>query len=142
MSLLLRHRLNIFTGDSAYGLAPWLMKVFQDPNAQNGEAVYNRKIREVRQIIERVIGILKMRFRCLNIERVPRYAPTKVGYFVYSCAFLHNFLILNNFHIMRDVDEGELNQFIMERRNNNENAINQMMEGIGRRNELVQFFNR
>lgn len=91
------------------------MKIFQGPNAQNGEAEYNR---EVRQIIERVIGILKMRFRCLNIERVPRYTPTKVGYFVYSCAFLHNFLILNNFQIMRDVDEGELNRFIIKKKAN------------------------
>lgn len=118
------------------------MKVFQEPNRQNGEDVYNRKIREIRQIIERVIGLLKMRFRCLNKERVARYYPTYVGYFAYSSAFLHNFLIMNNYDIMRDIDEDELNQFIREERDNNDNLINQLAEGIDRRNELVQYLNR
>lgn len=86
----------LFSGDSAYPLSPWLLKVFQQPNRQNGELEYNKKIRQIRQIIERVIGILKMRFRCIHMERPLRYSPNKVGHFVYTCVFLHNFLIHNN----------------------------------------------
>lgn len=41
-----------------------------------------------RSAVERCIGVLKSRFRCLH--RALEYAPAKVGRIINSCAILHN----------------------------------------------------
>lgn len=42
------------------------MKVFIGQNLNEDETNFNRHIRRVRQIVERVIGVLKVRFRCIS----------------------------------------------------------------------------
>lgn len=106
-------------GDSAYALSPWLMKIIENGNLNLLQQRYNRALSKTRQIIERCIGILKMRFRCILGERKLRYLPLKAGKIIYSCATLHNFLIVNKFHMMRDIDEDMLRRVINLHRNNN-----------------------
>lgn len=53
------------------------MKVFIGQTLNENETNFNRHIRRVRQIFERVIGVLKVRFRRISSERHLRYMPTK-----------------------------------------------------------------
>lgn len=43
--------------------------------------------------VERCIGLLKARFRCLLRHRVLEYAPEKAGRIVNACAILHNMCV-------------------------------------------------
>lgn len=85
-------------GDNGYPLQPWLLKPFDDPKTPT-EKLYNKWHRKLRSLIERAIGLLKARFRCLLGERKLRYDPLMSGYIIYSCTVLHNFLIANNYPI-------------------------------------------
>lgn len=40
--------------------------------------------------VERCIGLLKARFRCILGEKVLKYEPHKVGIIINACAILHN----------------------------------------------------
>lgn len=134
------------SGDSAYNLSPWLMKVIPNNlNMRNEERQFNRNVRSVRGIVERVIGVLKMRFRCILGERQLRYNETKVGKIVYACATLHNFLIFNSFDIMHGVNVHQLNVEIDRQEIPNANyvinIVNDQRVATNRRNELIQYFN-
>lgn len=80
-------------GDSGYAQQPWLMTPFYQPLPESPEERYNRAHCRARNCVERCIGVLKMRFRCINGERVLRYNPIKVGSIVNTCAVLHNMCI-------------------------------------------------
>lgn len=84
-----------------------MMVVFVNRNRDLtvAEQEFNRRLIGVRQMIERCIGLLKMRFRCLLGERKMRYHPTKAGNIIYSCVVLHNYLAFNRFDLMHDIDE-------------------------------------
>lgn len=128
-----------FQGDSAYTLSPWLMKIIQNNVLTEAETNFNNRLKTVRQLIERVIGVLKMRFRCIMSERQLRYSPTKVGRIVYTCATLHNFLLSRNFDMLNGIDANIIrnvnneDEILFE--NNNEN----LRRGTLRRNQLVEF---
>lgn len=127
-------------GDSAYGLSPWLMKIIENENLNIDQQRFNRDLSKTRQIVERCIGILKMRFRCILGERKLRYLPQKAGNIIYSCATLHNFLIVNEFHMMRDIDDDMLRRVINLERNNNVIQLRQQANnrlGEQRRNNLI-----
>lgn len=76
--------------DNGYPLQRWLMKPYDDPKTTN-EKLYNKHHRKLRSLIERAIGLLKARFRCLLSERKLRYDPLMSAYIIYSCTVLHNF---------------------------------------------------
>lgn len=104
---------------------------------------FNRKIRSTRSLIERVIGLLKVRFRCLLGERQLRYNQTKVSYIVYACVTLHNFLITKRFNIMHDINENDLRNFhLNEVEIENIENVDNHATGVVRRNELMQFLHR
>ncbi|XP_052900977.1 putative nuclease HARBI1 [Anopheles moucheti] len=82
-------------GDSAYPTKPWLVKPFANALPGSQEAEFNTKHAQARVVIEKTIGMLKAKFRCLNGERQLRYSPTKVVRMVNVCCALHNICILN-----------------------------------------------
>lgn len=84
--------------DNGYPLQPWLLKPYDSPNTP-AKKQYNRLHRQLRSIIERAIGLLKARFRCLLSERKLRYSTLMSGYIIYSCTVLHNFLIEHNYPV-------------------------------------------
>lgn len=88
------------------------MKIFKGNNLSIEQEYFNKRVCSTRQIIERCIGLLKVRFRCIMGERQLRYKPTKVGRIVYACATLHNFLILNHYNILNDIDQNMLQNFL------------------------------
>ena len=55
---------------------------------------FNLQHSKARNVVERVIGVLKIRFRCLQ-SNLP-YAPEKVVKIVNICSALHNICRLHN----------------------------------------------
>lgn len=90
-----------------------------------------------RSTVERCIGLLKGKWRCLNKERALKYTPTNAGFMINSCAVLHNFLIHNNYNLVVDENLNEIrfgdNDDDIDINNDN----NDLENGIERRNELV-----
>src|SRR5687768_4116670 len=84
--------------DNGYPIQPWLLKPYDNPKASK-EKLYNKHHRQLQSLIERAIGLLKARFRCLLGERKLRYDPLMSGYIIYSCTVLHNFLLVNNYPV-------------------------------------------
>lgn len=90
-------------GDSGYPLQPWLMTPFLAPNTE-AENRYNVKHKQTRALVERCIGVLKSRFRCLSKERVLFYCPAKAGTIINACIVLHNVLIKARVPFLQDVE--------------------------------------
>lgn len=114
------------------------MKIFDGNNLTEAQENFNVSLCAIRQLIERCIGLLKVRFRCILGERKLRYNPTKVGKIIYACATLHNFLIVNKFDIRHDIDQ-DLLQIVI----NNQHIVQpnlpqiNLRSGESRRNEVV-----
>ncbi|XP_015120747.1 putative nuclease HARBI1 [Diachasma alloeum] len=96
-------------GDAGYPLRPWLMTPFKDPLDDSPEAAFNRVFCCARSIIERVNGILKMRFRCLLKHRVLHYDPTTAAKITNTCAILHNMAIMDGFLFPAGEDDPYVN---------------------------------
>lgn len=89
-------------GDSGYPLSPYLMTPIANPVNEREER-FNMALRSARNSIERCIGVLKTRFRCLLKERVCRYSNVFVTKLVKVCASLHNMCIDGNIDIPDDL---------------------------------------
>jgi hypothetical protein len=79
--------------DSGYPCLRYLMTPLRNPITA-AEKGYNRCHIKTRNTVERCIGILKNRFRCL-INKL-HYQPAKVGNIVVACVVLHNLCIMFN----------------------------------------------
>lgn len=128
-----------------YPLLPWLMTIVNNPNLTQAERVFNRLLLQVRNLIERCIGVLKLRFRCILKERHLRYHPTKVAKIILACATLHNYLIFHRFDIMRDIPEDDLNELILGNRLPNVPLVQPNQQAneaaITIRNQLIEHLN-
>lgn len=97
-------------GDSGYPLQPWLLTPILNAEENTPEWHYTRAHMHTRNVIERVIGVLKQRFRCTHRHRTLHYSPVIASKIIYSCAFLHNLCINHNIEAENDeipVDEEE-----------------------------------
>nr|XP_011302196.1 PREDICTED: putative nuclease HARBI1 [Fopius arisanus] len=92
-------------GDGGYPLREWMMTPYQNPQDGSQEAAFNSSFCRARSTIERVNGILKMRFRCLLKQRVLHYDPTTAAKIVYTCAVFHNIAINDGYRIMQAYDD-------------------------------------
>lgn len=81
------------------------MNKIQGDNLAPEEIRYNELVATTRSLVERTIGLLKIRFRCILGERKLRYTPTKTSKIIIACATLHNYLVLTGFDLMRDIDQ-------------------------------------
>ncbi|XP_034834881.1 putative nuclease HARBI1 [Maniola hyperantus] len=79
-------------GDSAYAQRPWLMTPVLRAGLGSPEEYYNRLHAHARSVVERCIGVLKARWRCMLAHKVLRYSPIKAGKMVNACVVLHNFV--------------------------------------------------
>ncbi|KAH6929530.1 hypothetical protein HPB50_002336 [Hyalomma asiaticum] len=78
-------------GDSGYPLEPWLLTpVSGNPAPGTPEAEYNKEHTSMRNVVERCIGVLKSRFRCLQRYQALLYKPDRAAGIVSACAALHN----------------------------------------------------
>ncbi|XP_017493547.1 PREDICTED: putative nuclease HARBI1 isoform X2 [Rhagoletis zephyria] len=62
-------------GDSGYGIEPFMLTPYRDPQYASQQYKFNNAHSSARNIIERTIGVLKSRFRCL--QRTLHYQPKK-----------------------------------------------------------------
>ncbi|XP_037525595.1 putative nuclease HARBI1 [Rhipicephalus sanguineus] len=78
-------------GDSGYPLEPWLLiPVSGDPSEHSAEGRFNAEHITMRSIVERCIGMLKARFRCLQRYRTLHHEPERAADIIAACASLHN----------------------------------------------------
>ncbi|KAL6460876.1 hypothetical protein MHYP_G00308420 [Metynnis hypsauchen] len=78
------------SGDSGYALQTWLMTPLCNPQTDR-ERRYNSLHSRNRSVVERVIGQLKSRWRCLDrTGGMLLYRPEKVCRIVRACGVLHN----------------------------------------------------
>ena len=80
----------LLLGDSAYALAPFLMKPLPNPTA-DPEKRYQAAFLATRAAVERAFGQLKQRFNCLHQEL--RYTPERCCSIIAACFALHNFAV-------------------------------------------------
>ncbi|XP_055906755.1 putative nuclease HARBI1 [Eupeodes corollae] len=92
-------------GDAGYPLKPYLMTPFRNTETGSLESAFNKKHAQGRNIIERTIGVLKNRFRCLLRARQLHYSPKKATQITNVCAALHNICLFHNTPILEDFIE-------------------------------------
>lgn len=122
-------------GDSGYPLQPWLMVPV--PNARTpAELYYNQIHSKTRNKVERCIGVLKNRFRCLIYEQKLRYSHLKASRIINSCAVLHNYLCSRH---VDDDDDGHNLPDNDHNENNNIDNSNRIYRQQGQvvRDELI-----
>ncbi|XP_061503752.1 uncharacterized protein LOC133391733 [Anopheles gambiae] len=81
------------SGDSAYPRADWLIVPCRNATANSAEAEFNTLHTAARIIIERTIGVLKSRFRCLSGQRELLHTAVKCLKIINVCCALHNMCI-------------------------------------------------
>ncbi|KAB0805455.1 hypothetical protein PPYR_02425 [Photinus pyralis] len=123
-------------GDAGYPLEPWLMTPVSGHNLTEPERRYNVAHKSIRNVIERLNGVLKTRFRCLSKHRVLHYNPAKCAKLIYACAILHN-MCIHNGEIDIDIDHNDEEDNNDEPRNA-ENDHNNLHEGRIIRNRIIR----
>ncbi|XP_037934599.1 putative nuclease HARBI1 isoform X2 [Teleopsis dalmanni] len=108
-------------GDAGYSLQPFLLTPYRDPQPGTQEHKFNVKHASARNVIERAIGVLKSRFRCL--ARLLQYQPEKVSKIINVCCALHNICRYYKVQDVEDVhfankDEEELSEISASREAN------------------------
>jgi len=90
-------------------LEPWLLTPYPDAQPGTQEAFFNQRHSSTRNTVERCIGVLKKRFRCLLRYRTLEYTPEKAGEIINACAVLHNMCIRANVPDPSELDEAIMN---------------------------------
>lgn len=78
----------------------YLITPFRSAEEGSQESRFNSLHSKTRNIVERSIGVLKNRFRCILGARQLHYNPDMAGKITTVCAALHNICI--NFNIVHD----------------------------------------
>lgn len=88
----------LLIGDSGYGQQPWLFAPIAAAEVHTQqEENYNRAHRKARNRVERCIGAIKSRFRCLSRMRGLMYDPKVSGHIINACVVLHNIMVEENY---------------------------------------------
>lgn len=90
------HRNFWILGDAGYPLEPWLITPYRCPQPSSIEQFFNDTQSKCRNVVERTIGVLKNRWRCLLAARQLHYGPKKTVQIINVCSALHNICISFN----------------------------------------------
>lgn len=112
-----RIKLFLFSGDSGYAQQPWLFVPLPEPQTR-AEKNYNKAHRSIRNMVERCIGVLKSRFRCLCRQRILMYSTARAGDIIVACVVLHNIMVRAKYP--EPAEKEILWNIEWERRNNDE----------------------
>ncbi|KAM7293242.1 putative nuclease HARBI1 isoform X1 [Ixodes scapularis] len=84
-------------GDSGYPLEPWLITPVPGNHATSTACGrFNKAHSSIRSVVERCIGLLKNRFRCLQRHRALYYHPSTATAIISACAVLHNICLASS----------------------------------------------
>ena len=85
-------------GDSGYSLREEMMIPFLECT-NSAEEIFNKSHKRSRSVVERAIGVLKSRFRCLCKQSggAIRFDETTACLIFISCVVLHNYCLERNF---------------------------------------------
>ncbi|XP_058974301.1 putative nuclease HARBI1 [Musca domestica] len=105
-------------GDAGYPLEKFLITPFRSADEGSPECRFNKIHSKTRNIVERAIGVLKNRFRCILGARQLHYTPDICGKVTAVCAALHNIcihfkiempIVSANPYFMTDSNDVEMN---------------------------------
>ena len=87
----------LIVGDSAYPIFPWLLKPYQNVrNLDPTKVQFNTVLSKIRVIVERALGVLKGRWRCLRKRlEILTVLTENVPGTIAACCILHNICIEN-----------------------------------------------
>ena len=119
-------------GDSGYGLSDWLLTPYANPNGDPQER-YNAAHKKARCLVERCIGIWKMRWRCLT--KPIMFRPDRASRIMSACAALHNHAIKHRIDLNEAIDVELVNQYqdhvvVNYRANNRFRARDQLVQRV------------
>ncbi|XP_060809927.1 putative nuclease HARBI1 [Amyelois transitella] len=89
-------------GDSGYAQREYMMTPIMDAAAGSPEEHYTKMHVTARNTVERTIGALKNRWRCLLGHRVLHYHPDVAAKIINACCVLHN--MCNRAHLIMEDD--------------------------------------
>ncbi|XP_055920582.1 putative nuclease HARBI1 [Eupeodes corollae] len=82
-----------YNRDAGYPLELWLMTPYRSAEAESAKSNYNTRHSKTRNAVERTIGVLKNRFRCILGARQLHYSPSKAAQIINVVCALHNICI-------------------------------------------------
>ncbi|XP_031333706.1 putative nuclease HARBI1 [Photinus pyralis] len=126
-------------GDSGYPLEPWLLTPVAGINLTDPERRYNMGHKSVRNVIERLNGVLKGRFRCLGRARMLHYSPPVAAKIINSCAVLHNLCVdRGEIDVEEEIDENMGDDIPCDIHNENYGDNNVLIRGRNIRNRVIR----
>ncbi|KAJ1190042.1 hypothetical protein NDU88_006781 [Pleurodeles waltl] len=135
-----RYGNGLLVADQGYGIQPWIMTPFGNPSTA-AERAYNEAHRRTRSIVERTFGILKSRFRCLDITGGSLlYSPEMVCRIILTCAILHNICIKRNIPLLEPEPHMPEEEEEEDAGLQQEEELQNTAAGIRRRQQIVNNF--
>ncbi|KAJ1193453.1 hypothetical protein NDU88_002751 [Pleurodeles waltl] len=130
----------LLVADQGYGIHPWIMTPFGNPSTA-AERAYNDAHRRTRSIVERTFGILKSRFRCLDVTGGSLlYSPEMVCRIILTCAILHNICIKRNIPLLEPEPHMPEEEEEEDAGLQHEGELQNTAAGIRRRQQIVNNF--
>ncbi|XP_037515826.2 putative nuclease HARBI1 [Rhipicephalus sanguineus] len=130
-------------GDSAYPLQPWLLTHIPGAHEAGSPAArFNRAHSSLRCVVERWIGVLKARFRCLKRCRALYYGPLFTSKIIASCVVLHNLCFRQQLPEPDDISGTEEREDLVVYGDDDDDvaAVGMYQAGTQRRDRLLQWF--
>ncbi|XP_072145555.1 uncharacterized protein [Dermacentor andersoni] len=128
-------------GDSGYPLEPWLLTpVPGHPPVHTAEGQYNTAHAAMRSVVERCIGLLKSRFRCLQRYRTLLYEPERAANIVAASAVLHNLRLSEGDESGDDSDDDSSSSSSRELYNNGDPMPHSLPRNTGSRMHYLRGF--
>jgi len=127
-------------GDAAYTIQRHVMVPYRDNgHLTAAEIRFNKKLSSARMIVERSIGLLKGRWRCL-LDKLPMKRIDLIPRYIIACCVLHNICLLRRDEIEAPILIGDpQNNMIEELRPLDVNDEN-YNEGLLKRENLTRGF--
>lgn len=88
-------------------MEPYLITLLRSAGEGTPESRFNYVHAQTRNVVERTIGVLKNRFRCILGARQLHYSPKMAGKITSVCAALHNICIYYKVESPEASDEAE-----------------------------------
>ncbi|KAJ0176455.1 hypothetical protein K1T71_007634 [Dendrolimus kikuchii] len=127
-------------GDSGYAQREYMMTPIVDAPVGSPEEFYSKMHASARNTVERTIGVLKNRWRCLLGHRVLHYHPIKAAKIINACCVLHN-MCINRIEIALDENtsnHGQNYPLISSQESISRTSAAELRCGIEKRTNLVQ----